>query len=154
MKLAFLFPLIVPLGFLPQLAATSQFATTDRPSFDDVYVNPQIERLRNCQSANLDVYFQQGAVTQHSAEYITDAAQAAGKCDVINVKILPIEGKGFSQEDREESKLNTQELGAWLNDLGVKYEVGTPQIQSTRNNLTYNGRTAQIVFNVKPASQS
>ena len=154
MKLAFLLPLAFPAMLLPQLGASTQLATSDRPNFEDVYVNPQLERLKKCETAKLDVYFQYGAVTQHSAEYLTDATQIVGECNVISVKIMPIIVKGFTPEERSDVEDNAEELGAWLGDLGVKYEIDEPTAQNALNNLTYNGRTAQIRFDVAPADRS
>lgn len=155
MKLALLAPLALPLVFLPNLgAAATKMAAQDRPSFEDVYVNPQMTRLENCQSATLDVYFNENYLAQHSADYLTDAVSAAAPCDIVSIKIVPILVKDHTTEDAQQAAENAKELGLWLDSFGLRYQTNGPTTQTEFDGMTYNGRTAQIVMDVKPANRS
>ncbi|WP_017931136.1 hypothetical protein [Robiginitomaculum antarcticum] len=155
MKLALLAPLALPLAFLPNLGATTTKMTAqNRPSFEQAYVNPQMMRLQSCKPATLDVYFHENYLAQHSANYLKDAVTVTANCDIVSVKIAPVLGKDYTPVEANQVDANSRELGLWLDSLGLKYQTNPPAVQKHYDSMTHNGRTAQLILEVKPARRS
>jgi|GEM_PF-2092937 len=130
---------IIPLS---KISANTSLTSYSAPSFEDVYVEPQLQRLENCQSATLDVFFHDEYVTLHTAEYLAQAVRLAKSCDNADYVINPIVPASQMGVTADLLEAQTQELSLILKAHGVEPRTADPQIQAEFNSLSVNGRTA------------
>lgn len=149
-KLLLCSALIAPCLILPFSASSfgKQDIVYDKVSFEEAYIEPELDRLDNCQSADLDIFFHENYITTHTAEYIAEGIELSSNCKNINYVISPIVPASSGEDARELLNIQTQELSLILEAHGVKATVSEPQIQSDFNSLSANGRTAILKINI------
>lgn len=124
----------------------------DTTSFEAYYIDPELERLEACDTAELDVFFYDQYVTMHSAEYITEAVDLSEKCDEVEYVIQPIQPI-YSSDDNmgvaEVTDMQARELFLILKAHGVDAKIAETQVQSKFDSLSENGRTAILRIDMK-----
>lgn len=142
--------LITPWFILPFSASSVSMQNFDynKVSFDEAYIEPELDRLDKCQSAELDVYFHENYITTHTAEYIAEGIEISSNCKNISYVISPIVPASSGSDANDILDLQTQELSLILQAHGVKATISKPQIESDFNSLSANGRTAILKINI------
>ncbi len=130
---------IIPLS---KISANTSLTSYTAPSFEDVFVEPELQRLENCQSAKLDVFFHDEYVTLHTAEYLAQAVKLAKSCDNADYVINPIVPELQIGVTTDLLEAQVQELSLILKAHGIESRIADPQIQTEFNSLSVNGRTA------------
>ncbi len=114
------------------------------PSFEEAYIEPQLEQLSNCRPAELDVYFHENYITMHSAEYIAEGVELAKDCTLPRYTITPIIPTTSHIDEETIVKTRLSELKTMLEAHGVSSVIGNTVTQDTYDSLSDNGRTAKI----------
>ncbi len=149
-KLLLCSAVIAPCLILPFSASSvgKQDVVYDKVSFEEAYIEPELNLLDKCQSAELDVFFHENYITTHTAEYIAEGIELSSNCKNIDYVISPIIPASSAADTRDTLDVQTQELSLILQAHGVKAKISEPQIQSDFNSLSANGRTAIIKINI------
>lgn len=113
-------------------------------SFDQAYVQPKLERLQNCESVDLGVFFHDAYIEAHSADYISEGVKFASACDSVTYSIQPLISESASPTERLASQSRTEELLRLLKAHGVDANVDVTQTLEEAGALFLNGQTAVL----------
>ncbi|WP_409433106.1 hypothetical protein ACJ3XI_01025 [Litorimonas sp. RW-G-Af-16] len=127
---------IAPFAFSSDLMKSNASTT-----FRETYIDQPLEKARNCEDTNIDVYFYDTMITMHSVEYVNEAVSALEECATPTYTIAPILAKSHTQSDVEQLEAQISEMVAVLEAHKIDAEVDDIRVDKTRNNLTINGRT-------------
>ena len=110
----------------------------ERPTHEDVR-NVELGKMANCISTDIPIFFFEGYVELHSAEYLGEAVNSVKQCEIIKVNItLIVEGN-----DPLESLAERKELEAYFDayeiDATIEYSYS-----AEIDTLALNGRTAIV----------
>ena len=108
-------------------------------------VEQRLDRMSDCSSDEIPVYFHDAYITQHSAELIHTASEAAQNCDVQSFKVTL-----FNNDEKPEMmKDRKDEINLFLKATNADVPVQTSIEEGERDSLWLNGRRAVIEFDLK-----
>lgn len=122
----------------------SRGVTYNKISFDEAYLEPELDRLDNCQSAELDVFFHENYITTHSAEYIAEGIELSNTCENARYVITPIVPASSQIDASDILNIQSDELSLVLKAHGITPVIAEPHVQTEFNSLSANGRTATL----------
>lgn len=128
-------------------------------SFDEHFVEPVLENLEACKTAEIDIFFHDQYITMHSAEYLADAISLSSSCEGAKYIVKPIQpstSRTAHMGQEELIKAQTQELSYLLEAHGVVSEINPTDVEDKFNSLSVNGRAAilRIVIDGTNSSES
>lgn len=121
-------------------------------SFDEYFVEPVLNNLEACQTAEVDIFFHDEYMTTHSAEYLADAISLSSTCEGAKYIIKPIQpltSRTAHMGQEALTKAQTQELSYFLEAHGVVSEISPTDVEDEFNSLSVNGRTAVLEIVIK-----
>jgi hypothetical protein len=126
-----------------------EFGDYATASFEEAYVEPNLNQLDNCKSADLGIFFHDSYLESHSAELVRLSLEAAKVCSDVEYIIQPISTTTANSQDMDMVAAQTKELSQTLKALQVRSTVSEPMELKNADNLFLNGRTAilKIVIN-------
>jgi len=150
MKLLFCTAAVLPIGIVPWIISEpdQMDIVIQDASYSELVTDPNIEALSNCDVGELPVFFRDGLVTMHSAEFITDGLDAAEDCGPVDVTIIPILPTDAGDSDIATSVIRTAELSDYveavseLSDVDVDLDVADTPREDDISTLYINGRAA------------
>ncbi|GGX69955.1 hypothetical protein GCM10011309_19980 [Litorimonas cladophorae] len=131
-----------------------EFGDYATASFDEAYVEPNLNQLDNCKSANLGIFFHENYLESHSAELVRLSLEAAETCNDVEYIIQPISSAKANAQDLEMTAARTHELSQTLEALQVKSTVAEPVKLKNADNLYLNGRTAILKIVIKDEAKA
>ncbi|MEM7729282.1 MAG: hypothetical protein AAF311_08405 [Pseudomonadota bacterium] len=150
LRLLFCTVAIVPIAIIPWM--TSQADTVEPIAADATYAelvtDPNIDALSECDTGELPVFFQDGLISAHSAEFIVDGLQAADGCGEVDVTIVPVLPEDADTSDVVKSMRRTAELSDYVEsaadvgDFAVELETIAEPREEEISTLYMNGRAA------------
>lgn len=160
LKLFFYTITIFPLGLLPLVITHSDQITHDID--DRTYVeritDPNIASLESCGVGELPIFFDNGLVTTHSAEFIHDGLEAAQACGYLDVTIIPILPEDARETELMKSVHRTAELRDYLSavatvtEANIDMDVAKEPREDTVKTLYINGQAAILKIDPKDHS--
>lgn len=154
LKLLLCSVILAPCFVIPFVGtANDVMADYDTTTFEDAYIEPELAKLKNCQNANLDVFFSEGYVEYHSAEYLSEGIKAASECGNVNYVLQPVEVSSSKNAFDKSVSDETNELILLLKAHGVSAKLMDPKVQKKYDSFIINGRSVilQIVIEGKDA---
>lgn len=151
LRLLFCSAALLPIAIIPWVnsgadtvdaIATSGF---EQPSYAEAVRAPAIEALADCETSDLPVFFHDGLVTSHSAEYIQRGLRKAAACgdyDVTIVPVLPEDADGAERSLSVERTAELRELVRLSDETGADLSIGKTIEADEVPTLYINGRTA------------
>ena len=131
-----------------------EFGDYSTASFEEAYVEPNLNQLDNCKSADLGIFFHESYLETHSAEFVRLSLEAAETCDDVEYIIQPIFPATANDQDLEKVAAQTHELSQTLEALHVKSTVSEPVKLENADNLYLNGRTAILKIVIKDEAKA
>ncbi len=156
LRLLFCTAAILPIAIIPWM--TSRADTAEAVSQDAVYVeetsyaelvtDPNIDALSHCDEGELPVFFREGLVTTHSAEFIAEGLEAAEGCGEVEVTIVPLLPEEAGPDEIAQMQHRTAELDDYVEaaadvlDTPVDIDVANEPVEEEITTLYINGRAA------------
>ena len=143
LKLFLCSALFTPVMIVNAMSAQSSEAVKyNTTSFEDAYVKPELHKLKNCESAALNIFFHDKYLEKHSAELLGESVKTASLCDDIAFIIEPITMKQPQTTYQSTLDDQVQELSLTLHAHGVEAKVAEAVVQEETDTMILNGRTA------------
>ncbi len=152
LRLLFCSAALLPIAIIPWVSsdagtinAVATSGSYDNPSYAEAVRAPAIDALEDCEASDLPVFFHDGYVTSHSAEYIQRGLQTAAECGGYDMTIVPVLPSEADSDERAQSVARTSELRELVRlsdetnaDLSVAKTMESDDVPT----LYINGRSA------------
>lgn len=148
LKLFFASSAMVPVIFMSLNVQAENKGNVAVSSPDQTYemsVEQKLDRMSECLSGEIPVYFHDAYITQHSAELINMASEVTQDCEVESLKVTLYNNDESTETmgDRED------EITLYLQATNSGVPVQTNIEEGQRDSLWLNGRRAVIEFDLK-----
>lgn len=140
---------IAPCVILPITSQDTAPSQIEKIGFEEAYVTPELDKIKACGTAKLDVFFHDAYITMHSAEYLAEAINLSDSCASADFTIVPIRSDETTEDEHERLKAQTAELAAILEGHNVTAKISAPIVQEKTDSLTMNGRSALLRIDLK-----
>ena len=160
LRLLFCSAALLPIAIVPWMnsdagtIATATSGNHDQPSYAEAIRAPAIDALEACEASDLPVFFHDGLVTSHSAEYIQRGLQTAAECGGYDMTIVPVLPEEADGDERAESIARTAELRELVrlsDETGADLTVAKTMESDDVPTLYINGRSAFLRIEPVPA---
>ena len=152
LKLFFASSAMIPVIFMSLNVQAENKDNITASSQDQSYVTSveqRLDRMSECSSDEIPVYFHDAYITQHSAELIHMASEAAQNCEVKSFKVTL-----FNNDEEPEMMADRKnEINLFLKATDAGVPVQTNIEEGERDSLWLNGRRAVIEFELNPQSE-
>lgn len=126
-KLLLVSTVMAPVAFI-------SFWNSDAPTMPETewgtYVEPAVEKLSECQNADMSIYFHDIYITTHSAEYIFDGVRALSACQNVEFEIIPLMAETGNQKERALSLRQAGELQEYMRVAGFEAKISPLRVDS------------------------
>lgn len=128
---------------------SSEIERYELKSFDQAYVQPELERLKKCESVGLGVFFYDAYIEAHSADYIREGVKIASVCDRVSYHVQPLLLASASSTEQFLAQSQTEALLRLMQAHGVKAELDATQTLEAADARYMNGQTVvlKIIIN-------
>ena len=148
---------LIPVVSLPWMTSRADVVpeATKAYSFDTHIAEPNMKSLSQCEKGTIPVFFHDGLILTHSAEFITESLQATRACDSVDVEIIPVIPGEARAGDIELSRVRMAELNAYVTSVSqtanmkTRLKVHNEPVKEDVSTLYMNGRAAIIQIDPK-----
>lgn len=156
LKLLLSAALVAPCFIIPLTSSSAEPESVvyNTPSFETTYIEPELERLEKCKSAELDVFFHENYITTHSAEYIAEGIKLSDACTKASYVITPIIPASSHIDEKDVLNVHTEELSLILEAYGIYPVIAGADVQTEFNSLSANGRTVTLKIVIKESDSA
>ncbi|WP_416876985.1 hypothetical protein [Litorimonas sp.] len=148
LKLFFASSAMIPVIFMSLNVQAENNGNISATSQDQSYalsVEQKLDRMSECRSGEIPVYFHDAYITQHSAELINMASEVTRDCEIESFKVTL-----YDNEEQPEIMADRKtEVTLYLAATNSGVPVQTRVEESQRDSLWLNGRRAVIEFDLK-----
>lgn len=154
LKLLMCSSLCAPCIAIAFLGSSSASLKVETPGYEETFVTPELQRIENCETANIDIFFHDSFIEMHSAEYLSQAVELSDNCAQVNFTIEPIIPITSTKAQLALIDEQVEELVAVLDAHDVQAIVSEPKVQTDFDNLSANGRAAILSIQMSQSTQS
>ncbi len=142
LKLFFSSTALIPVILLSlNVQAESSASQTKTESLSyNTSVEQKIEKMSNCQSGEIPVYFHDQFITQHSAELLNTASEVTTNCEIKALSVVL-----YNNDETSEMMVEREDgIKSYLEATDLNAPIDVQVEQGERDSLWLNGRRAVI----------